>query len=75
MDGTSSSIGSGLGIILERKEGILIEVSLVLSFPTSNNQEVYEAFLAGLLLAEDLEAEEVKIITDSQLVASQVRGE
>ncbi|GAU10211.1 hypothetical protein TSUD_423210, partial [Trifolium subterraneum] len=51
------------------------EVSLVLSFPTSNNQTEYEAFLAGLRLAEDVGAKEIKIYTDSQLVASQVLGE
>ena len=59
----------------ENKDGTLIEVSLALSFPTSNNQAEYEAFLAGLRLVEDLGAEEVKIFTDSQLVAFQVRVE
>ncbi|XP_050877934.1 uncharacterized protein LOC127081757 [Lathyrus oleraceus] len=75
VDGASNTSGSGAGIILENEEGILIEVSLALAFPTSNNQAEYEAFLAGLRLAEDLGAKEVKISTDSQLVASQVRGE
>ncbi|GAU27038.1 hypothetical protein TSUD_314000 [Trifolium subterraneum] len=51
------------------------EVSLGLSFPTTNNQAEYEAFLAGLRLAEDIGAEEIRIFTDSQLVASQVSGE
>ncbi|GAU35398.1 hypothetical protein TSUD_160490 [Trifolium subterraneum] len=46
-----------------------------LSFPTMNNQADYEAFLAGLRLAEDMGAEEIKIYIDSQLVASQVSGE
>ena len=64
-----------MSIILENKEGTLVEVSLALSFPSSNNQAEYKAFLAGLRLEEDLGAEEVKIFTDSQLVASQVRGE
>ena len=67
--------GKGAGIILENGEGILVEVSLTLSFPTSNNQAEYEAFLAGLHLTEDLGAEEIIICTDSQLVALQVRGE
>jgi ribonuclease HI len=59
-----------------RKQGrVLVEVSLELSFQTTNNQAEYEAFLAGLRLAEDIGAEEVKIYTDSQLVASQVSGE
>ncbi|GAU46047.1 hypothetical protein TSUD_191180 [Trifolium subterraneum] len=75
VDGSSNSQGSGAGIILENGDRVLIEVSLRLSFPTTNNQAEYEAFLAGLRLAEDMEAEEIKIFTDSQLVASQVSGE
>ncbi|CAJ2654489.1 unnamed protein product [Trifolium pratense] len=75
VDGASSATGAGTGIILENENGIIIEVSLALSFPTSNNQAEYEAFLAGLRLAEDMEAKEIKIYTDSQLVASQVLGE
>ncbi|GAU10607.1 hypothetical protein TSUD_419680 [Trifolium subterraneum] len=75
VDGSSNSQGSGAGIILENEDGVLIEVSLGLSFPTTNNQAEYEAFLAGLRLAEDMGAEEIRIFTDLQLVASQVSGE
>jgi ribonuclease HI len=75
VDGSSNSKGSGAGIILENEDETLIEVSLELSFQTTNNQAEYEAFLAGLRLAKDVEAEEVKIYTDSQLVASQISGE
>lgn len=67
--------GSGAGIILESGEGTLIEVSLTLSFPTSNNQVDYKALFVGLRLAEYIGAEEIKILTDSQLVASKVFGE
>ncbi|MCH93145.1 maturase K [Trifolium medium] len=75
VDGASSSTGAGAGIILENGAGTIIEVSLALSFPTSNNQAEYEAFLAGLRLAKDVDAKEIKIFTDSQLVVSQVLGE
>ncbi|CAJ2645722.1 unnamed protein product [Trifolium pratense] len=75
VDGSSNPQGSGAGIILENSEGALIEVSLELAFPTTNNQAEYEAFLAGIRLAQDMEAEEIKIFTDSQLVASQITGE
>lgn len=53
----------------------MIEVSLILSFPTSNNQEEYEAILARLRLAEDVRVKEIGIFIDSQLIASQVFGE
>ncbi|GAU45802.1 hypothetical protein TSUD_87050 [Trifolium subterraneum] len=75
VDGASNATGAGAGIILKNEEGILIEVSLALSFPTSNNQAKYEAFLAWLRLADDVGAKEIKIYTDSQLVTSQVLGE
>ncbi|MCH79610.1 gag-pol polyprotein [Trifolium medium] len=75
VDRASSSTGAGAGIILENGTGTTIEVSLALSFPTSNNQAEYEAFLAGLRLAKDVGAKEIKIFTDSQLVVSQVLGE
>ncbi|MCI71307.1 putative gag polyprotein, partial [Trifolium medium] len=66
VDGSSNPRGSGAGIILENDEEVLIEVSLGFAFPTTNNQAEYEAFLVGLRLAEDMEAEEIKIYTDSQ---------
>ncbi|XP_058784412.1 uncharacterized protein LOC131659204 [Vicia villosa] len=75
VDGASSNSGSGAGIILENDEGLIIEVSLVLLFTTSNNQAEYEAFLASLRLAEDVGSRQVKIYADSQLVASQVNGD
>ncbi|MCI94613.1 gag-pol polyprotein, partial [Trifolium medium] len=36
-----NATGAGAWIILENENGILIEVSLALSFPTSNNQAEY----------------------------------
>ncbi|MCI14330.1 putative gag polyprotein, partial [Trifolium medium] len=51
VDGASNATGIAAGIILKNENGILIEVSLALSFPTSNNQAEYETFLAGLRLA------------------------
>ena len=45
IDGASSLIGSGAGILLENEEGVVIEHSLTLSFPTSNHQTEYEALL------------------------------
>ncbi|GAU26993.1 hypothetical protein TSUD_290450 [Trifolium subterraneum] len=43
VDGSSNSQGSGAGIILENGNGVLIEVSLGLSFPTTNNQAEFAA--------------------------------
>ena len=74
IDGASSSTGSGARVLLENGDGIIVEHSFTLSFPTLNNQVEYEALLTGLRLAEDLGACKIQIFTDSQLIASQVQG-
>jgi hypothetical protein len=48
VDGSSNSKGSGAEIIVEDNKGIIVEISLALSFPVTNNTAEYEAFLAGL---------------------------
>jgi ribonuclease HI len=59
----TSSVGEPLG---ERKEFI---------GEATNNVAEYRALLLGLALARDLGAEEVEIVTDSELVAYQIGGE
>ena len=59
VDGASISTRSRAGILLENEEGIVIEHSLTLLFPTSKNQAEYEALLARLRLGEDLDALEL----------------
>jgi len=75
VDGSSNSKGSGTRVIIENSKGIIVEISLRLSFPVTNNTGEYEVFLVGLRIAQDLGAQKVKIFTDSQLVASQVTGD
>src|SRR4030042_2928563 len=65
VDGSSNSKGSGAGVIVENDEGVMIELSLGLSFTMTNNTAEYEAFLAGLRMAKDLGAERIKICSGS----------
>jgi len=44
IDGSSNSKGSGTGIIVANDEGMVVEISLGLSFPVTNNTVEYEAF-------------------------------
>ncbi|XP_061361592.1 uncharacterized protein LOC133305392 [Gastrolobium bilobum] len=74
VDGSSNSNGSGAGVIVETPKGVSIEHSLHLAFPTSNNQAEYEAFIAGIVQAKEHGARKIKIMSDSQLVTSQVEG-
>ncbi|GAU41814.1 hypothetical protein TSUD_299800 [Trifolium subterraneum] len=75
VDDSSNLRGSGVGVVLEGSEGVLIEQSLRFAFKASNNQAEYEALIAGMKLAREMEVQELKAQSDSQLVANQVAGE
>ncbi|XP_020205690.1 uncharacterized protein LOC109790856 [Cajanus cajan] len=74
VDGSSNQQGSGDGIILEGPGKTIIEQSLRFGFKTSNNQEEYEALLAGLRLAKDLGIARIQCFSDSHVVTGQVNG-
>ncbi|MCH79825.1 RNA-directed DNA polymerase (Reverse transcriptase) [Trifolium medium] len=59
----------------EHPYGVLIEQSLRFAFKASNNQAEYEALIAGMKLAKEMEAKGLKAKSDSQLVTNQVSGE
>lgn len=70
VDGYSNSKGSGTCLLLENNTRIVVEMSLKILFPTSNNQAKYEVCLAGLNLAEEMGTRHIKVKIDTQLVAS-----
>ena len=72
MDGASSALGTGAGIVVITPEGIKLEHSFRLGFKASNNEAEYEALLAELRVILDLGAKEVEAYSDSQLVVNQV---
>ena len=74
VDGSSNKTGSGAGVIIESNQGIQVELSLKFGFPASNNQAEYEALLAGLKLAKEVETKKLNIYSDSQVVTSQITG-
>jgi ribonuclease HI len=75
VDGASNIKGSGAGVILEGPDGVLIEQSLRFAFRASNNQAEYEALIAGMKLAREMEVTDLRAKNDSQLVTNQVSGE
>jgi len=75
VDGSSNQQGSGVGVILEGPNGLLIEQNLRFAFKASNNQAEYEALIAGMLLAKEMGARSLLAKSDSQLVTGQVTGE
>ena len=74
VDGASSAMEAGAGIVIITAKGIRLEHSFRLGFKTSNNEAEYEALIAALKTAFDLGARNVKAYSDSQLVVNQVQG-
>ena len=72
IDGSSNVNENGACVILESPTREKISYALRLEFSASNNEVEYEALLAGLRLAKDMKAAQLRIYSDSQLVVSQV---
>ncbi|MGQ0793739.1 MAG: ribonuclease HI family protein [Deltaproteobacteria bacterium] len=64
---------SGAGALIKDSEGEASEIKKYLGTVT-NNQAEYEAFIAALEAARRLEISQIKIHTDSLLLANQVNG-
>lgn len=60
--------------MLTSPEGEEFTYALRFEFVTTNNEAEYEALIAGLRLAIELEAKNILANVDSQLVANQVSG-
>ncbi|GKA16840.1 reverse transcriptase domain-containing protein [Tanacetum coccineum] len=73
-DGASSFDGSGTGLMLISPGGKEYTYALHFKFETTNNEAEYEALLAGLRIAQEMEIRCLAIFTDSQLMVSQIKG-
>lgn len=70
VDGTSNAWGAGIGIVIVSPKGIKLEHYLRLGFRASNNEFEHEALITGLRAAQKLEAADVEIYSDFQLVVN-----
>ena len=68
VDEAANSQGSGVGLILTSLDRIDEEYALMFGFQASNNEAKYQAVIAGLNLAHSMEADQLEIFSDSQLV-------
>ena len=50
VDGVSNQKGSGVGLVLTSFENVVVEKSLRLDFPATNNEVEYEALLEGMAM-------------------------
>ena len=72
MDGAANAQGSSACLILTSPDGIDVKYALRFGFQASNNEAKYEAVIAGLNLAHSMEADQLKVSNDSQLVVKQI---
>ncbi|GKA14236.1 reverse transcriptase domain-containing protein [Tanacetum coccineum] len=73
-DGASNNEGFGAGLILIAPDDVEYSYALRLNFSNSNNEAEYEALLAGLRIAKEMQVRDIHAFVDSKLVASQVEG-
>ncbi|KAI5327243.1 hypothetical protein L3X38_026639 [Prunus dulcis] len=72
VDGSSNAQGCGAGLVLVSLDKVALEYAIRFNFQASNNEAEYEALLAGLRLAKEMDARQIQIFSDSQLVVHQV---
>ena len=72
MDGAANTQGSGAGLILTSPDGIDVEYALIFRFQAFNNEVEYKVVIAGLNLAHAMEADQLEVCSDSQLVVKQI---
>ena len=72
VDGATNAQGSGAGLILTSPDGIDTEYVLRFGFQASNNEAEYEVVIAGLNLAHFIEADQLVVSNESQLVVKQI---
>ncbi|XP_059436575.1 uncharacterized protein LOC132169575 [Corylus avellana] len=75
VDGSSTKRNGGAGVVMIMPDGRELKSSLRLEFKTTNSEAEYEAVIAGLGLAQELEAEFVEVRSDSQVIVGHIRGE
>ena len=73
VDGATNAQGSGAGLILTSPDEIDTEYALRFGFQASNNEAEYEAVIAGLNLAHFMEADQLEVSSDSQLLVKQIK--
>ena len=75
VDGAANAHESGAGLILTSPDGIDVEYVLRFRLQASNNEVKYEVVIAGLNLAHSMEADQLEVCNDSQLVVKQIEDD
>nr|XP_017250755.1 PREDICTED: uncharacterized protein LOC108221384 [Daucus carota subsp. sativus] len=75
VDGSVAESKCGAGLILSSPDGFEICQAIRFTFPLTNNEAEYEALLAGMGLAKNLEVRHLRAFSDSMLVVKHFSGE
>ena len=74
-DGSATTASNGLAIVLSCEDRDIMPLSFKLEFPCSNNATEYEAYLTGLAIALSIGVKHLRVLGDSNLIVSQVKGD
>ena len=74
IDCSATQTGAGASIVMTSPDGEIFEYVVRFSFKGSNNEAEYKVALAGINLSIAAGAKKILMITDSQLVSSQIEG-
>ncbi|KAL0455844.1 UNVERIFIED_CONTAM: hypothetical protein Slati_0923600 [Sesamum latifolium] len=74
VDGSSTTEGSGVGIVITTPQGEDLEFAIKFGFKASKNEAEYEVLVIGMRMAHEAGARHLLIYSDSQLVVKQVEG-
>ena len=74
-DGSTTKTSNGVGVVLSCEDGDTIPLSFKLRFSYSNNASEYEAYFIGLTVALNIGVKHIRVLGDSNLVVSQVKGD
>ncbi|XP_022883401.1 uncharacterized protein LOC111400207 [Olea europaea var. sylvestris] len=75
VDRASNSSGSGAGVIIISPDMLInIQCAFRFEFEATNTEAEYEAVIIAMELAINLELENIKIYSDSELVVGQIEG-
>ena len=64
-----------MGLVLISPKKTIIEKSLKLGFPATNNEIEYEALLQGITMMQKMGGKVVEMFSNSRLIVGQVKGE
>ena len=73
-DGLAMTTSNGLRIVLSCEDGDTMPLSFKLGFSCSNNVAEYEVYLIRLTIAPSMGGKHMRVLEDSNLVVSQVKG-